>query len=271
MSTRFLLISFTCMWLCSSLEATAQEQIPDRKSTEQNMEGWFGIYTKYRVKDRLYYYGEYHLRGRDYVRSMAQIYLRFGMTYLITKGIEVTGGFVSPIYWARNMDQENIDRVLPQFRFWEQVVFVQPFSRFKIYHQLRFEQRWRRDHQKGSPIEMTFRFRYKITAYVPLNRQKLVNRTLFLSMYEEIFIQAGKPVVYNHFEDNRMFLGLGYIINENFQIQAGYMWTYRHMGSPFKYESRHIPRLSIYHTLDFHGQREKRKEKQRKKILNNEF
>ncbi len=251
----------------------AQQSIPQKKEIEHTTGFWLGSYTKYRLSNRLFYYGEYHLRKRNqFVNDMAQIYLRFGLTYLVNKNFEVTGGIVTPFYWAptSSQDDPNIDNVVPQYRLWQQFLLVQPFDRLKLYHTFRTEQRWQRDYEKGSPFELTYRFRYKFTSYYPLNHHKLVPKTLFASNYAEIFIQAGKTVIYNPLEDFRCFTGLGYIINENVQIQAGYMWTYRQKGSPYKYEFRHIPRLSVYHNFDFHRRSIERRKK-RPIILENQF
>lgn len=271
MKSILLCLLFLCVSL-APLSAQTTEQ-PLRKNISHSSGLWLGSYTKYRLGKRLFYYGEYHYRRRDrFVRDMAQIYLRFGMTYLLSKKVEITGGVVTPLYWApadkRGLPE--IDDVVPQYRFWEQLLLVQPFERLKLYHTIRLEQRWRRDYLKDSPFELTFRFRYKLSAYYPLNKPKLVNKTLFFSGYNEIFIQAGRSILYNHFEDNRMFLGLGYILSENWQVQTGYMWTYRHAGGPYDYEFRHIPRLSVYHNLDFYRQRLNRK-KQRIRALDNDF
>ncbi|WKZ58352.1 MAG: DUF2490 domain-containing protein [Cyclobacteriaceae bacterium] len=230
----------------------AAQTIPEQKEKVNSSELWLGFYTKYRIKERLYYYGEYHLRRKEFIDQMGQIYLRFGLSHIVNKNFEITGGIVTPFYWSANPEQPNTDKVVPQFRFWQQFLFITPFDRLKVYHQIRLEQRWRRDFVEESPFELSYRFRYKILGYYPLNNHKLVNKTLFLSMYEEIFIQAGKPVVYDHMEDNRIFLGLGYILNENMQFQLGYQWSFRHSGSPFRYENRHMLRLSFYHSLDFY-------------------
>lgn len=232
--------------------------IPDQKQIDNTSEFWLGFYTKYRIRERLYYYGEYHLRTREFMDQMAQIYLRFGLSYIVNKNFEVTAGVVTPFYWSPNPDAENIDRVVPQYRGWQQFLFIMPFDRLKIYHQIRTEQRWRRDFVQDSPFDLTHRFRYKILGYYPLNHDKLENNTLFLSMYEEIFIQAGKSIIYNHLEDNRVFVGLGYILNDNIQFQTGYQWSFRHRGSPFVYENRHMWRISIYHNLDFYQKRQAR-------------
>lgn len=244
-----------CMLLLLSGTAIAQD---DTKSITNTGEVWLGVYTKYRIKERLYYYGEYHYRRRDFLNEMGQVYLRFGLSHIVNKHFEVTGGIVTPLYWAPNPEQPNIDKVVPQFRFWQQFLFIMPFDRLKIYHQIRLEQRWRRDYEKGSPFELTHRFRYKILAYYPINKPKLETGALFLSAYEEIFMQAGKSITYNYFEDNRTFIGLGYILNDNIQFQTGYQWSFRHAGSPFEYENRHMWRISIYHNLDFYQKKKLR-------------
>ncbi|MBK6264044.1 DUF2490 domain-containing protein [Marivirga sp. S37H4] len=232
--------------------------VPERKEIRNVTETWIGLYTKYRIKERLFYYGEYHLRRRDqFWNEMGQIYLRFGLSYLVNKNFEFTAGIVNPYYWAPGGDSEGIDKVVSQFRGWQQFLFIIPFDRLKIYHQIRTEQRWKRDYTEGSEFKLDFRFRYKLLAYYPLNKPTLDQGALFLSTYNEIFIQAGKGVIYNHFEDFRFFAGLGYILNDQVQFQTGYQWTYRHDDSPFLYQSRHIVRFSIYHNLDFFGRKQK--------------
>lgn len=226
--------------------------LPDEKQISSSSGVWLGFYTKYHFNDKWAYYGEYHVRKRNGFDDMAQVYLRFGATYTVKRYLDVTVGFVHPFYWAPNQDDANVDRIVPQYRLWQQAVLATPFEHIKLYHQLRMEQRWRRDYVKGSPFKLTHRFRYKMTVYVPLNKPAFENHTLFLSLYNEIFIQAGKSIVYNHLEDNRAFAGIGYNLNEQFQIQGGYMFSFRHKGSPFDYEKRHIFRLSLYHHMDLH-------------------
>ena len=270
------IVFFLC-FLFLSLSSQAQEITEESpagiydKEFRHSTGLWTGLYTKYRLTENLFYYGEYHFRRRtNFIEDMAQVYLRFGLTYLLNPRVEITAGVVTPFYWAPEQDLPNQDNIVPQYRLWQQLVLVQPFDRLKLYHQFRFEQRWRREYLEGSEFVLSNRFRYKITAYYPLNNYKLLNNTLFLSFYEEVFLQAGKRVTYDYLEDNRMFLGLGYKLNENIQFQAGYMWTFRYDGGPNNFEHRHIPRISIYHNLDFHRMRiEKQKEKIR--VLENEF
>ena len=269
MMMRCLLLSM----LLVVLALPSYAQSPTERTVDHTMEGWLGLYTKYRIKPGWYYYGEYHYRRRDYFREMANVYLRFGVTHIPNPSLEFTAGIVTPLYWAKgkDLDHPNLDLVTMQFRFWQQMLSVMRFDRFKLYHQIRLEQRWAKDNFIDAQHELTFRFRYKLSTYVPLNNHHLVPGTLFFSGYEEIFMQTGKSILFNHFEDNRLFLGLGYIINEQMQVQAGYMWTYRHSGDPYHYQSRHVPRISLYHNLDFHSLRERRLRREQTPVLDHEF
>lgn len=238
----------------STVAAQEALVIPSEREPAEHVTGlWWGFYTKYQLTDRLFYYGEYHLRTREtFTKEMAQIYLRFGMTYRLDKQLELTGGVVTPFYWAPGEQRgEGVDTVVPQFRFWEQALFSQKVGKVRVYHQLRTEQRWARKYAEGSPFKLTWRFRYKLATYIPLSKRAFEPNTLFLSSYAEIFMQTGSSIVYNHFEDFRLFGGLGYVLSKTLQLQLGYMWTYRHAGSPFRYEHRHIPRISLSHNTDF--------------------
>lgn len=231
----------------------SQSYQPPPSKTIRNTNGvWLGFYSKYHFNERWAYYGEYHIRLRDGIENMGQVYLRFGATYKVKKYFDLTAGFVNPFYWAPNPEDPNIDKVVRQFRFWQQGVLATPFDHIMVFHQLRTEQRWARAYTKGSLFELTHRFRYKLTVYVPINKPAFEKHTLFLSFNEEIFMQSGKSIIYNTFEDNRIFAGLGYNLNEVWQLQAGYMNTFRHDGAPDKYESRHIFRFSVYHHLHIH-------------------
>ena len=244
------LLLFFC---CSAHTLAAPDSLAYEKEYRHTAGGWLGFYTKYKVNEKWSYYGEYHVRRRNGLNDMAQIYLRFGLSHRFSNHSEFTFGVVNPYYWAPEQDAPNIDKVVPQYRGWQQFVFATPFDRLIVYHQVRAEQRFKRDYIKGSPFKFTFRYRYKLTAYYPINNPDYHDpHTLFLSFYSELFMQFGKMVTYNHLEDFRSFIGLGYVLNPALSMQLGYMNTYRHDKAPDKMEIRHIVRLSFYHHLDFH-------------------
>lgn len=243
------------MWVALFLIAipTFGQDLPPTEKTKTHTSAlWLGYYTKFRVGAKAFYYGEYHIRRKDFADKMSKLYLRFGYTYLFTKKFEVTVGIATPLSWSPVQDDPGYDNVVPEFRFWEQVLLVDKLYHAKLYHQFRFEQRWKRDYTVDAPYELTFRWRYRFTIYQPLNNHKLIPKTWFFAAYNEIFLQSGPSITYDIFEDNRLYGGIGYILGNKLQLQMGYMWSFKHDGDPYEYKNTHIVRISAYHNLDFY-------------------
>lgn len=210
---------------------------------------WIGAYTTYYFKENWAYYGEYHLRTRNGLAKMGQIYLRFGVMYKPKKWMSFTAGFVNPWYWAPNQNSPYVDKVVPQFRLWQQALFKHHLPHLKITHQIRTEQRYHRAFDRGANWKWSFRFRYKLSFYVLLNSKELKDNTFFLLFYNEVFFQTGKYISFDWMEDNRAFVGFGHRINKNIDILFGYMNTFRFDKDPAKFESRHIFRICFFHRL----------------------
>ncbi len=55
--------------------------------------------------------------------------------------------------------------------------------------------------------------------FIPLNEPKIEKGTLFLGLYDEIFINTKEP----YFDRNRLYGALGYQVNKSTSIQVGMM------------------------------------------------
>jgi hypothetical protein len=58
-----------------------------------------------------------------------------------------------------------------------------------------------------------------IFGFLPLNHKAIEPGTVFLSAYDEIFLNPKGPV----FERNRLYGGVGYQFDKHFVLQAGYV------------------------------------------------
>ncbi|WP_228527493.1 DUF2490 domain-containing protein [Pararhodonellum marinum] len=241
----------------------AQEEpfIPtERTNLAPTTESWNGLYLKLRLSDRVFWYQENHYRRRnginnrsDFVGRMSQIYNRFGFTFLFTDQFEVTVG--PTLVWNFTPNPDNPDYVNSTLepRIWHQWLLTQGIGSVKILHQFRFEHRWKRDNLIGAEYLYTDRYRYKITAYIPINKPRMENKTFFLAPSNEIFFETGKHIV-NILEENRVYTAIGYTYN-NFMFFGGHMWTYGPTAIPGTYRNRHIIRLNVMYTIDFRNKR----------------
>lgn len=88
--------------------------------------------------------------------------------------------------------------------------------------------------------------RYLLSANIPIFKNKKLPQ---LSIADELAIQFGKDVVYNTFEQNRIFLGIKQKVTANLSFDAGYMNVLQQKNSGNSYENADVIRLFFYYTL----------------------
>jgi hypothetical protein len=114
---------------------------------------------------------------------------------------------------------------------------------------IRVEQRYR----KVGDADFSFlshRIRYNLALTVPLARKEVAPKTLFLSTNNEVFLNLGKKIVNNYFDQNRFFVGLGYQFTSHLNAQLGYMNVFQQLPAGNKYVNTDAIRLFIFHNLD---------------------
>ncbi|GAB4051429.1 DUF2490 domain-containing protein [Spirosoma litoris] len=100
-------------------------------------------------------------------------------------------------------------------RIWEQLIINQYLTRLKFEHRYRIEQRWFTYRDGTTPYRN--RIRYRLNMFVPLNNRTITDKTAFLSLYDEIFVNPLGPT----FERNRLYAGVGYQFDQRWIIQLG--------------------------------------------------
>ncbi len=219
---------------------------------------WNGVYLKLKFSEKFGYYAEHHLRFRNdlddinsFVGRTRQVYNRAGLNIYFNKNFEAVIGPTLVFNFSPDPDNYNFESVTLEPRIWHQYLFkMNPMGRFNIYHQFRFEHRWKRDNDVGAEFDYTNRYRYKLFAYIPINANEIREKTWFISPSAEIFMHSGQSIVYHPFEDFRTYNGIGYVLNNNVTFFAGHMWTLGQRRSGFQYASSHILRFNVFIGLD---------------------
>ena len=80
------------------------------------------------------YYGEYHLRRADFLDRMSKLYLRFGANYKVDQQLRITVGVVNRYTWTDHPGSPEEEDYVPEFRFWEQLLFKNRYFGMKLYH-----------------------------------------------------------------------------------------------------------------------------------------
>lgn len=158
-------------------------------------------------------FGEIQARSNDLFRQYFYNELKGGIGYELspTFTFSLAGGR----YATYDHNDLSTGPQIIELRLWQQLVINQLLNRVKFEHRYRNEQRWS-DFRDGSRSYRN-RIRYRLNTFVPINNRTITDRTFFLSIYDEIFLNPKGPF----FERNRLYAGLGYQVNKLFTLQTG--------------------------------------------------
>ena len=175
--------------------------------------------------------------------------IRVGATYYIADNLRLTAGYTyAETYPAQNQ------LIRPEHRPWQQLWWTRRYGRFNTTQWVRTEQRFLRRLQGDRLTEgygFNWRFRYNLLAQVPLWGEPTVRPGVLNAVVQnEVFINAGRQITYNTFDQNRLFVGLSYPVSRSWLLQAGYMNQFIQTAAGNVYESNHTARLFVFHTLD---------------------
>ena len=163
--------------------------------------------------------GDVQFRNWNIAGDLEQLLLRGGLTYKPRNAaILFTAGYGHITTGSFGNDKSTIT----ESRIYQEALFPVKFgSRFQTNHRFRFEQRF----VEGQDFRT--RFRYNLFLNIPLTKQDMEPKTVYLTMYNELFINGqrdignGKEV--ELFDRNRAYIALGYILTKGLKIQLGIM------------------------------------------------
>jgi hypothetical protein len=125
-------------------------------------------------------------------------------------------------------------------------------SRLQWNIRLRVDQRWihRANELALLPgYQYTMRFRFRLQAIYSLQAAD-AKRFTRIKFFNEFMLNVGKEIVYNHFDQNRLYLGLETSLHKNFSMEAGFLHWYQHRAKPNQFFDRDIFRLTLYHRIN---------------------
>lgn len=165
------------------------------------------------LKSRWNWHHEVQYRNYNAIGDLEQLLLRTGVGYNLSENNNnflLGYGYILSQNYLDNSD-DKID--VNEHRIFQQFITRQSFSRFSLQHRYRFEQRFIED-------DFRLRFRYFLSINVALSNPEMVDNTVYLSAYNEIFLNTEEG---NVFDRNRLYGGLGYRVSPKLRFELGYM------------------------------------------------
>ncbi|MCF6171707.1 MAG: DUF2490 domain-containing protein [Bacteroidales bacterium] len=170
---------------------------------------WLMYFGMNKVSDQLSIHTEVQYRNHTLVpNNIEQLLLRTGLNFHFSEKAFVTAGYA----YISSYDFESGQKApeTTEHRIWQQFILTNNIGRVKFEHRYRVEQRWVNGDYRN-------RLRYRLMLFVPLNKPKIEKGSLFIGLYDEIFLNT-KEVF---FDRNRLYGALGYQFNKSTSVQAG--------------------------------------------------
>lgn len=109
-----------------------------------------------------------------------------------------------------------------EHRIYQEALYPVKFgNRIYTNHRFRYEQRLVENQ------DLRTRYRYNLFINVPLNKKTLEKKTVYLALYNEIFIngqrEVGNTTTVELFDRNRAYVAIGYLIKNGLRVQIGLM------------------------------------------------
>lgn len=177
---------------------------------KNDLGAWYMYFGNNKISKKLNWHNEIQYRNFDAVGDLEQLLIRTGIGYDLTENnnnILLGYGFILSQPYVNGEKKENIEH-----RIFQQFITKQKFGRFNLQHRYRLEERFLQD-------DFRMRFRYMLGLNIPITQKEMLPKSLYASVYNEIFLHFDSPV----FDRNRVYGALGYVINKNMRIEAGYM------------------------------------------------
>lgn len=170
---------------------------------------WLMYFGTNRFSDDFSLHTEVQYRNHTAVPTdIEQLLLRTGINYHFAPSALVTAGYGYITSYDFDGDYSMADS--KEHRIWQQLILNQLVGRIKFEHRYRVEQRWVNQNYRN-------RLRYRIMTFIPLNKPTLGEGSLFLGLYDEIFMNTESAF----FDRNRLYGALGYQFSGSTSAQLG--------------------------------------------------
>jgi hypothetical protein len=232
--------SLIYFFICLASYSAAQTKIIKRNNLV-----WFGDINKITLNDKWTVYFALGLRRTEWLSKWSQVLFRPGITYQLNKNVSLTAGVAWFDHFSGKMEKN-------EFRGWEQLQFNDAYGRLKLSHRIRVEQRLNQSVSNDRVTEnyrYNTRYRYQISAQVPLNKASLEDRTFYIILSDEVMINSGTEIIYNYFDQNRASAGFGYKLNERLNVSVSWMNDYIQRNQPGMFENNNVIVINFYHNF----------------------
>ena len=156
----------------------------------------------------------------DVLGEWSRLHTRGNFSFVYSKWVAFDCGIGG--YYTFSEDLSN----LFELRTWQGAIVFWPKGRLAgreldIQHRFRLEQRWT-DKRDSGETDFGLRFRYRLAAFIPLNRSTIEEKAWYVPLMGEAFGDLGGDAPDYFAERLRLTVGLGYVLSSNWTLEFRY-------------------------------------------------
>jgi hypothetical protein len=219
--------------------------------TTRMQESWLDYLNQNRYTDKWGSWIDVQSKLKDhYINAINANEFTLGASYFPNKNFKYTGA----VTYVDQFPSTGKNYHLAEYRPWQQIqyTFQKPTSQWLQW--LRLEERFKQtaiNNLSSDNYDFTYRLRYFLLAQFPLTQHKYEKGSLSFVTSEELYVNFGKNIVYNTFDQNRFFLGFYYYLNKDNILQLGYTNLYQMYNAKNKFLQSDVLRISVFNNIDF--------------------
>jgi hypothetical protein len=241
--------------ICLSINYVSNAQTA--RNITNNNNSWFMYFGDHKFSDKWGVHLEAQLRLADVVKTEQQVLLRTGLNYHFNNQAFATVGYC--YVHTGQYGGFPAKSAFPENRFWEQIQVKTQVGYVELINRFRLEQRYVNSpvangtvYEPGDAV-YTNRFRMLNRISVPFKGKTIQDKSLYISAYDELFVNFGKKVGQNIFDQNRAYIALGYKIPKVGKLEIGYLNQLIFKAPDgVKVENNRTLQVGLISTIDFY-------------------
>ncbi len=213
---------------------------------------WIGNTSQLRFSQKWGASFDLQIRSRGkFFNGLSQVSSRIGLVYLPNESLRLAAGY----YFANNIPRDYHNAIFQiEHTGWQQVSWSNKFPRLNINQSVRLEERFRHrvknEFELGEGYSFNYRTRYNILFNLALSRLAFAPHSFSAVLYNEVYLNFGKQIIYNTFDQFRTYAGLNFALSKKANLQFGYMYAFQQLAAGNRYRHLHAARIFYLYNLD---------------------
>lgn len=222
-------------------------QVNSKKVNHGNQQ-WIQYYNRLKLSEKYTLVSDGSFRWKNEFKNCNLALLRIGLAYNFHERNSVALGIASTLSYTA----DKISKA--ELRAWQEFFLNQKVTRLNVSSRFRLEERYFKNvinNELEDSYNFNYRFRYRFYISFPLNNSAIMDRTISINLGDEIFINSGKEIINNIFDNNRIIAGISYQVNKKLSATFNYTNQFTQTKLVNNFEENDILWLSFTHTISF--------------------